>query len=588
MRFRIAADDGVRLLPKGSLLGLEADPANEHDPGAVKVMTGQRHYGFLSRGTATALLQQHLLAGVDLLARTIEEGTKWECRAEIVDTALLAPRVQDLTHLLTSSHSQVAPVMGRPRRWRRGVLSSDAASASAVNGQHVRMLRVVIVGDTHDMISGTSKNDLKVVPDLFSANMPHGDVLAIVGDWESAQAVDHWIASLSKHFRYFLVVHGNHDVVHRNLTPQAFTPKKCKRKRVAAGFNVPLSAQDPVPLAATAPVPSPTSLEFPSYDEAKLRSLKLQRKLRANQKLHNAVLLLDSGVEIEGIRFWGTPWLAPGFPPHLFCAEEAVLKGIYEQIPNSVDVWLTHGPPYGVLDRPGPSFRRNLNSGPKDDISHVLARDAPPPCGTQEMRRALDRLQPALHAFGHVHARQSGYREDRRWQYIRTGVDENGAQVQPMRKTMCVNAAVLQTVPTGGPAWSNVKGWGDLALANPLCRPRRPAQVQLQIAVGGPSTVQHVTAFPLPSSGETPSIGLTECIISNAGEHAKLPKGMNSKNKASQKTMKQRPATAGRCNIAKASPKETGLRARSSERMLRRAITRRLTKFFRVKKPQLV
>jgi len=372
------------------------------------------------------------------------------------------------------------------------------------------------------------------------------------------------------------------------LTPQSFTPKKCARKRVAAGFNVPLSAQDPVPLAATAPVPSPTSLEFPSYDEAKLRSLKLQSKLRGNQRLHNAVLLLDSGVEIEGIHFWGTPWLAPGYPPHLFCAEEAVLKGIYEQIPNSVDVWLTHGPPHGVLDRPGPSFRRKFNSRPEDDISHVLARDAPPPCGTQEMRRALDRLQPALHAFGHVHARQSGYREDRRWQYIRTGLGESSAQVRSMRKTMCVNAAVLQTVPNGGPAWSNVKGWGDLAVANPLCRPRRPAQVQLQIAVGSPSTVQRVTAFPLPSSGEAPSIGLTTSMISRAGEHAKLPKGMNSKNKTSRKKIKQLSANAGHCKTTQVSPKEAGLRERSSACTWRRAITRRLTKFFHVKKPQLV
>jgi len=524
------------------------------------------------------LLQQQLLAGIRLQVRTLEEGTKYECRAEILDMATFERLLPDSP---INSKQHIAPVMGRRRKWQRGVLAPVAANAdfavklaSDSNDPQVRTLHVVVVGDTHDMISGASKAKLKVVPDLFSANMPRGDVLAIVGDWESAQAVDNWIESLRDHFRYFLVIHGNHDVVHRNLTPQAFTPKKCARKRIAAGCDVPLSAQDPIPLAETALVPLPNSLEFPSYDEAKLRSLNLQSSLRGNQKLKNAVVLMDAGVEIEGIRFWGTPWMAPGYPPHLFCAEETMLQGIYEQIPDTVDVWLTHGPPHGVLDRPGPSFRRKFNSKPHDEISHVLAKDALPSCGTHEMRRALDRLQPALHAFGHVHARQSGYREDRRWQYIHTGLGDSSAQVQ----TLCINAAVLQTIPTGGPVWSNVKGWGDLVVTNPLCRPRRPAQVQLQSARG-----HRVRAFPLPSSGETPWMGLTKGIILSAGEHAKLPKEKkNAKHKPSRKKVQQT------SEAAKAKPKETGLSARSSASMLRRSITRRLTKFFHLKKRQLV
>lgn len=71
---------------------------------------------------------------------------------------------------------------------------------------------------------------------------------------------------------------------------------------------------------------------------------------QARKLVTNAVYLQDSGVELDGVRFWGSPYT----PAHLnwaFNKERG--KGIAEhwaQIPPNTDVLITHGPPHGVLD----------------------------------------------------------------------------------------------------------------------------------------------------------------------------------------------------------------------------------------------
>jgi Icc-related predicted phosphoesterase len=56
---------------------------------------------------------------------------------------------------------------------------------------------------------------------------------------------------------------------------------------------------------------------------------------------------------------------------------------VYAQIPSETDVLITHGPPYGILDRiPG----RTGNSG------------------CRELLKAVERIKPRIHVFGHIHA----------------------------------------------------------------------------------------------------------------------------------------------------------------------------------------
>jgi Icc-related predicted phosphoesterase len=60
--------------------------------------------------------------------------------------------------------------------------------------------------------------------------------------------------------------------------------------------------------------------------------------------------LENSGIELDGLTFWGSPWTPPFFN-WAFMAEEDKLRSMFAKIPKHVDVLITHGPPAGILDR---------------------------------------------------------------------------------------------------------------------------------------------------------------------------------------------------------------------------------------------
>jgi len=91
--------------------------------------------------------------------------------------------------------------------------------------------------------------------------------------------------------------------------------------------------------------------------------------------------LEDAGCEIEGIRFWGSPW-QPWFLDWAFNLDsEAELQAKWNLIPPDTDVLVTHGPPYGVLDEcyDGRSV------------------------GCAALAGTVQRIVPKLHLFGHIH-----------------------------------------------------------------------------------------------------------------------------------------------------------------------------------------
>lgn len=91
--------------------------------------------------------------------------------------------------------------------------------------------------------------------------------------------------------------------------------------------------------------------------------------------------LQDSGVSIEGVQFWGTPW-QPEFMGWAFnLPRGAALAEKWALIPDGTDVLVTHGPPFGFGDE---TF----------DGRHE---------GCRELRTALGRVRPLLHVFGHIH-----------------------------------------------------------------------------------------------------------------------------------------------------------------------------------------
>jgi Icc-related predicted phosphoesterase len=109
----------------------------------------------------------------------------------------------------------------------------------------------------------------------------------------------------------------------------------------------------------------------------------------ARQALSNAIYLEDSGVEIEGVRFWGSPW-TPTFMDWAFMLERGEpLHQKWQLIPEDTDVLVTHGPPHKIGDEVNLGFKcRNVSC--VDLLDRVL------------------KLPLKAHAFGHIH---EGYGE---------------------------------------------------------------------------------------------------------------------------------------------------------------------------------
>jgi hypothetical protein len=104
-------------------------------------------------------------------------------------------------------------------------------------------------------------------------------------------------------------------------------------------------------------------------------------------KLTNATYLCNTGVEIDGKKFWGspyTPFFHSAYWKFHYHPNEA--RGTWAQIPANLDLLITHGPPLGVLDK---TFEGSL-------------------AGCPSLRWRLDDLidqdaAPKHHVFGYIH-----------------------------------------------------------------------------------------------------------------------------------------------------------------------------------------
>lgn len=107
--------------------------------------------------------------------------------------------------------------------------------------------------------------------------------------------------------------------------------------------------------------------------------------------------LQDSGCEIGGYKFWGSP-VTPEFCNWHFNRERGEgIKRHWDMIPRNTDVLITHGPAWNILDKGG--FNEDH-------------------CGCRDLRDALEEIQPRLHIFGHIHysyGHTKHYYDDGNW-----------------------------------------------------------------------------------------------------------------------------------------------------------------------------
>ncbi|OQS05362.1 calcineurin-like phosphoesterase [Thraustotheca clavata] len=190
-------------------------------------------------------------------------------------------------------------------------------------------LRVVVISDTHGL-----HDNMDILPE--------GDILLHAGDFTDTGDRDEVVAFnefLKKQpHRYKVVIGGNHE----STFDKAYYPTHWQRYGHAV-----------------------------EYDVDEVRSL-----------LTSALYLEDELVLIEGYRIYGTPW-QPEFCDWAFNLPRGSLelRSKWTNIPDDVDILLTHTPPLGRGDFVG--------------ISHVGDVDL--------LEQVQNRIKPAYHLFGHVH-----------------------------------------------------------------------------------------------------------------------------------------------------------------------------------------
>ena len=94
----------------------------------------------------------------------------------------------------------------------------------------------------------------------------------------------------------------------------------------------------------------------------------------------NVHVLLYQALVLDGVRFYGSPWTPPFMRWH-FMADESRLAVLYSGMPDTLDMLVTHGPPWGILDPGGQEL-------------HV---------GSTALADAVRTRQIAHHVFGHLH-----------------------------------------------------------------------------------------------------------------------------------------------------------------------------------------
>ncbi len=157
--------------------------------------------------------------------------------------------------------------------------------------------------------------------------LPDGDVLVHAGDFmnsgydpEDIQSFNRWLGG--QPFKYRVVCGGNHDRYFQNSPQQART------------------------------------------------------------LLTNAIYLENAGVTIDNVSFWGSPY-TPEFLNWAFMYPRGSgARQYWDQIPYNLDVLITHGPPFGILDQVMPGG------------AHL---------GCEELFKAVEEKKPKVHLFGHIH-----------------------------------------------------------------------------------------------------------------------------------------------------------------------------------------
>ncbi|MBO6851774.1 MAG: metallophosphatase domain-containing protein [Marinobacter sp.] len=104
----------------------------------------------------------------------------------------------------------------------------------------------------------------------------------------------------------------------------------------------------------------------------------------ARALVRHAYYLQDTGLELAGLKFWGSPWTPLFFNWAFNLDRGPAMAERWSRIPRDTDVLITHGPPAGILDT-------------------VPAGNGFLSVGCDDLADTVESLNLRLHIFGHIH-----------------------------------------------------------------------------------------------------------------------------------------------------------------------------------------
>ena len=106
-------------------------------------------------------------------------------------------------------------------------------------------------------------------------------------------------------------------------------------------------------------------------------ALDLGSRERTQERLTNVIYLEDSGVELEGIKFHGSPWTAQRWTSNArgFVKKWGKFEHHWDSIAPDTDVLVTHMPPQGVMDLARIKFK--FISGSNEGVCDVCGYEHP-------------------------------------------------------------------------------------------------------------------------------------------------------------------------------------------------------------------
>lgn len=90
-------------------------------------------------------------------------------------------------------------------------------------------------------------------------------------------------------------------------------------------------------------------LFVPGNHDTVFEQASYKRQIKLLFENNNINVLIDDAITINGIKFYGTPWIVP-VAGWSFCARENSMITLREIIPDDTNILISHTPPYGILD----------------------------------------------------------------------------------------------------------------------------------------------------------------------------------------------------------------------------------------------